>query len=69
MIQRGQHLRFAREARHSIGVLREGVGQNLDSNIAVELRVGSASIKSRNTVCHDSKRASWLELPVIPAAQ
>lgn len=27
------------------------------------------SVKSRNTICHDSKRASWLELPVIPATQ
>jgi predicted acyl esterase len=26
-------------------------------------------VKSRNTICHDSKRASWLELPVIPATR
>ena len=42
MIQRRQHLRLAREARHAVGILREGLGQHLDRDVAVELGVGGA---------------------------
>ena len=30
MVQRREHLRFAREAREAVGVLREGIWQHLD---------------------------------------
>ena len=39
MIQRGQHLRFALEARHVLLVIREGRGQHLDGDVAIELGV------------------------------
>ena len=39
MIQRRERLRFARESRQAIGVVREGFGQNLDRDVAVQLRV------------------------------
>ena len=42
MIQRCQYLRFAREARHAVGILREGVRQDFDSHVAVEPGVGGA---------------------------
>ena len=39
MIQRGQHVRLAREARPPIGIVHERVGQNLQRDIALQLRV------------------------------
>ena len=37
MIERGEHLRFALEAREPIGIEREGVGQHLQRDVAIEL--------------------------------
>ena len=42
MIQRCQHLCFAPEARHAFRVIGEGVGQDLQRDLAVELGVASA---------------------------
>ena len=42
MVQRRQHLRFARETRHAVGIGGEGVGQNFDGDFAVELGIGGA---------------------------
>ena len=42
MIERGEHLRFALEARQALGVVRERVGQDLDRDVASELRVAGA---------------------------
>ncbi len=39
MIQRGEGLRFALEAREPVGVARERLGQDLDRDVAIELRV------------------------------
>ena len=39
MIERGQHLRFPLKAREALRVLDEGVGEDLQRDIAVELRV------------------------------
>ena len=39
MIQRGEHTRFALQAREPVGVARERVRQELDRDIAIELRV------------------------------
>ena len=39
MIQRRQHLRFPLEAREPIGIEREQFGQDLQRDIAIELRV------------------------------
>ena len=41
MIQRGEHLRFALEARESIGVGRDRGGQDLDRDLTLQLRVGA----------------------------
>jgi hypothetical protein len=38
MLQRGEGLRFALEARDPFGISRERLGQHLDRDIAIELR-------------------------------
>jgi hypothetical protein len=42
MIQRGQHLRFALEARHACGIAGEGLGQDLQGYVAVQFGIPSA---------------------------
>ena len=37
MVQRGEQLRFALEAREAVGIVREDVGQNLDRDVAIQL--------------------------------
>ncbi len=39
MVERGQHLRFALETREALRVVHEGVRENLQGDIAVELGV------------------------------
>ena len=41
VIQRGEDLRLAGEARQAVGVGGEEVGQDLDGDIAIEARVGA----------------------------
>src|SRR5215212_7390342 len=36
MVQRGERLRFPREAREPAGIAREGVGQYFDSDVTIE---------------------------------
>ena len=42
MIEGGERLRFALEAREPVGVVREGLGQNLDRDLTIQLRVARA---------------------------
>jgi hypothetical protein len=42
MVQRRQHLRLASETRHAVGIVGEGLGQDLDGDVAVEPGVGCA---------------------------
>lgn len=42
MIQRRQRVRFAPEARHALGVVRERFGKNLEGNVAIEFGVARA---------------------------
>ena len=42
MIQRGQRLGFALEARQALGIVRERLGQDLDRDVAVQLRIARA---------------------------
>src|SRR5262249_46325183 len=42
MVQRGEHLRLALEARHAIGILRERWWEDFDGYVAIELGVRSA---------------------------
>src|SRR5205823_4543460 len=42
MIERGQRLRFAFEAGHAGGIFGEGRGQDLDGDVARELRIARA---------------------------
>ena len=42
MIQRGEGLRFAGEPCEPFGVAREDIGQHLDGDVAIELRVSRA---------------------------
>ena len=42
MIQRGQQLRLAVEARHPLGVVREALGHDLERDVAPELRIPRA---------------------------
>ena len=42
MIQRGEHVRLALEARHALGIVAEPVRDDLDRHVATELRVARA---------------------------
>ena len=42
MIERREHLRFALEPRQPIGIGRERVRQDLDRDVAIQLRVAGA---------------------------
>ena len=42
MVQRRERLRFACESCQAIGVTREGVGQDLQRDVAIELQVTGA---------------------------
>jgi len=42
MVQRRQHLRFAGESRHAVGVLRERFGDDFDGHVAAQLGIGGA---------------------------
>ena len=42
MVERGEDLRLAREARHVVGVVGERRGQHLERDVAMELRVVGA---------------------------
>jgi hypothetical protein len=42
MVQRGQRLRLSLEAHQAIGIGREQLGQDLDGDIAVEVRIARA---------------------------
>ena len=42
MIERGEHLRFALKPREPLGIGRERVGQDLQRDVATELRVARA---------------------------
>src|SRR5882672_10981014 len=42
MVQRGERLRFAREARQAVRVVRERFGQDLDRDGAIQLRIAGA---------------------------
>ena len=42
MIERGEHLRFTLEPRHALGIVREGARQDLQRDVAIELRVAGA---------------------------
>ncbi len=42
MIERGERLRFALEARETLGVIGERRRQNLQGHVAAELRVAGA---------------------------
>jgi len=42
VIQRGQRLRFARQARQAVRIVGEDVGQDLDRDIAIQLRIAGA---------------------------
>ena len=55
MIQRGEDLGFALEARQPIGVVRERFGQDLDRDVAIQLRVARA-IDLAHPACADAAR-------------
>src|SRR5204863_7742647 len=40
--ERGERLRFALEPREAIGIGGDGIGQDLDRHVAIELRVARA---------------------------
>ena len=42
MIERREDLCFALEARHALGIQREGIGQDLDSDVATQSGVSGA---------------------------
>ena len=42
MVQRGEQLRLAREARQPLGIVGERGGQDLDGDVAIESRVAGA---------------------------
>ena len=42
MARRGQYLRFPMQARESVGVISERVGENLEGDVAVQTRIAGA---------------------------
>ena len=42
MIERGEKLRFALEASHAFSVVREGIGQDFQRDVAAELGIACA---------------------------
>ena len=42
MVERGENLRFAREAREPVAIEREQIGQHLHGHVAVERRIACA---------------------------
>lgn len=44
MIERGEQACFALEARHAIGLARQGLGQHLDGDVAADLRRKAAAV-------------------------
>jgi hypothetical protein len=42
VIERRQHLRFANEARQAIGVAGEGIRQDFQRDVAIQLRIARA---------------------------
>ena len=42
MVQRGERVRFAREAREAFRILREGLGEDLQRDVALQFRVARA---------------------------
>src|SRR5262245_16054275 len=42
MVERGKHLRFPPESRKAIGIRRERVRQDLEGDVAIELRIASS---------------------------
>jgi hypothetical protein len=42
VVQRREHLRFAPEARQALQIDRERIGQDLERDVAIELRVARA---------------------------
>ena len=42
MIERGEHLRFTTEAREAIGIVGNGRQQDLDRDLAIQLRVAGS---------------------------
>ena len=42
VVERGQHLGFARESRHAAGILGEGFGNHFDGHVAAQLGIGGA---------------------------
>ena len=42
MIQRGQRLRLTLETREAVDVMREGLGEDLDRDVAIQLCIARA---------------------------
>ena len=42
MIERGEHLRFSFESRHAIRIVGDRRQQDLDGDVAIELRIAGA---------------------------
>ncbi len=42
MIQRRERLGFAREAREALGIVRKGLGKDLDRDVAIQPRIEGA---------------------------
>ena len=67
MIQRGERLRFARESRKTVPVMGEGVRENLESDIAIQLGVPStphlphAAFADRRGDLIDAEARAWSE--------
>jgi hypothetical protein len=50
MVERREHLRFALEPREPFGIGRQTIGQDLDRDVAMELRVAGAVDLPRATL-------------------
>ena len=61
MVQRRQHLRFARKAREPIGVVRERFRENLQRHVAIEPRVARAIHLAHPSGAERRKDLVWTE--------
>ena len=71
MVQRRQRLRFARESRQAIRIAREEIRQDLDRDVAIELRIARAvdlahpAGAEAPTISYEPSRAPEVSIKVL----
>ena len=63
VVERGDGPGFPSEARQTVGVSREGIGKNLQRNIAIQFRVAGAVDLTHATSAEQGQNLVGAELP------